>query len=219
MRRRRTVGMEVDANGSVLFAVPADADPAAVAEAVRSRLPRLAVEVQRRQGELDAPLKVLVSGTALSYLGRRYRLRVIDERRDGVRLRHGWLELPRPDDAAEGSRRIAGWFTARGSRWLAARAAPLAVRLGVTPSSVTAADLGGRWGACSPDHRITVHWAVLQLPPELVDFVLVHELVHLRVPGHGAEFRRRLRLAIPDVDDRAQWFAAEEPRLWRGAVR
>ncbi|MEU2868460.1 YgjP-like metallopeptidase domain-containing protein [Streptomyces olivoreticuli] len=49
--------------------------------------------------------------------------------------------------------------------------------------------------------------------------VLVHELCHLRVPGHGAAFWREVRLALADADRHARWFAEEEPRLWRGAVR
>ena len=206
-------------DGSVVFAVPADADPGAVADAVRARLPRLAEEVKKRQASGDEPVKELVAGTSFSYLGRRYRLKRLSAPGGGVRLRQGWLELPRPTDTVQGEKRIVAWYTACGSRWLAARTPPLATRVGVAPSSVAAGELGDRWGACGPDGAIAVHWAVLQLPPTLVDLVLVHELAHLRVPGHGAAFRRQVRLALPDADERERLFTYEEPRLWRGAVR
>lgn len=91
--------------------------------------------------------------------------------------------------------------------------------VGVSPRALTVRDLGSRWGACGPDGTITVHWAVLQLPPALVDLVLVHELCHLRASGHGAEFRDRLRAVLPDADERERRFAEEEPELWRGMVR
>ncbi|WP_281247717.1 YgjP-like metallopeptidase domain-containing protein [Streptomyces colonosanans] len=52
-----------------------------------------------------------------------------------------------------------------------------------------------------------------------MDLVLVRELCHLRAPGHGPEFRGILRRVLPDADERERRFAAEEPRLWRGAVR
>lgn len=74
-------------------------------------------------------------------------------------------------------------------------------------------------GALRQDGAITVHWAVLQLPPPLVDLVLVHELCHLRAAGHGAAFRREVRLVLPDADAREKRFAKVEPELWRGAVR
>lgn len=95
--RRRTLGIEVDDDGDVLFAVPPDADPAAVAQAVRTRLPRLAREVRRRRTRPDEPIKELVGGTGFTYLGRRHRLNVLPPGEGGrVRLHRGWLELPRP---------------------------------------------------------------------------------------------------------------------------
>lgn len=215
--RRRTLGIEVAEDGAVLFAVPQDADPQAVAEAVRSRLPRLADEVRRRH-RVQTPLKELVGGESFAYLGRRYRLRVLPEDAGRVRLHEGWLELPRPRSRPEGAQRIAEWYVARGSRWIPARMSPLAARARVAPKGIRVGDLGERWGACGPDGHITVHWAVMQLPPALVDLVLVHELAHLEVAAHGAAFRRGIRLMLDDADDLEKRFALEEPHLWRGAV-
>ncbi|WP_051804115.1 M48 family metallopeptidase [Streptomyces sp. NRRL S-474] len=218
--RRRTLGIDVAPDGGVRFVVPPDADPREVADAVRSRLPRLAGEVRRRRKRPAEAVKELVDGTGFAYLGRRHRLRIVpagEGRR--VRLHQGWLELPRPAHRREGGQAIAEWYTARGSRWLAVRIPSYAGVIGVSPKALDVRDLGSRWGACTPDGTITVHWAVLQLPAALVDLVLVHELCHLRVPGHGGAFRELVRRALPDADERERRFAEEEPDLWRGAVR
>ncbi|MFD4019736.1 M48 family metallopeptidase [Streptomyces sindenensis] len=199
--------------------MPADADPQAVADAVRSRMPRLADEVERRRHGGGEPVKELVGGTSFAYLGRRHRLRVVQASSNTrVRLNQGWLELPEIESPQQGARLIAQWYTARGKRWTSARVAPLAERTGVTPRNVTVRDLGERWGACEPDGSISLHWALMQLPPSLVDLVLVHELTHLKVPAHGAAFRRRMRMALGDLDSLERQFAEAEPRLWRGAV-
>ncbi|MGW3162819.1 M48 family metallopeptidase [Streptomyces sp. NPDC001142] len=217
--RRRTLGIEVADDGGVLFAVPPDADPSAVADAVRSRLPRLALEVRRRQHRPAAPAKELIGGTSFSYLGRRHRLKVVPaQRARRVRLHRGWLELPRPESADQGARRIAEWYQMCGTRWLTARLPPYASRMGAPAPRIEACELGTRWGALGVDGSVKVHWAVLQLPTALVDLVLVHELCHLRATGHGAEFRRQVRLVLPDADVREQAFAEVEPELWRGAV-
>ncbi|MFC9751782.1 M48 family metallopeptidase [Streptomyces sp. NPDC056921] len=218
--RRRTLGIEVDESGDVLFAVPPDADPAAVAQAVRVRLPRLAREVRHRRTRPDEPVKELVGGTGFTYLGRRHRLKLLPPGEGGrVRLHRGWLELPRPHTADEGARRIAQWYEACGTRWLSGRLPSYASRVGLPTPQVEVCDLGPRWGALRQDGAITVHWAVLQLPPSLVDLVLVHELCHLRATGHGAAFRREVRLVLPDADAREKRFAEAEPELWRGAAR
>ncbi|WNI29071.1 YgjP-like metallopeptidase domain-containing protein [Streptomyces sp. ITFR-6] len=225
--RRRTLGIEVDESGDVLFAVPPNADPAAVARAVRTRLPRLAREVRDRRARPDEPAKELVGGTGSNYLGRRHRLRLLPAGEGGrVRLYRSWLELPRPRTADEGARRIAQWYEACGTRWLAGRLSSYASRIthhasrvGLPAPRVEARDLGPKWGALGQDRDIAVHWAVLQLPPSLVDLVLVHELCHLRAPGHGVAFRRQVRLVLPDAEEREKLFADAEPVLWRGAVR
>ncbi|MFE9682382.1 M48 family metallopeptidase [Streptomyces sp. NPDC006285] len=217
--RRRTLGIEIREDGGVLFAVPPDADPQAVAEAVRSRLPRIANEVERRRHGGGEPVKELVSGASFAYLGRRHRLKVLPADRDRrVRLHQGWLELPHPGSPQEGARLIANWYTARGNRWVTTRAAPLAARAGAVPKQVAVRDLGERWGACAPDGSITVHWALMQLPPRLVDLVLVHELTHLTVAAHGVAFRRRMRLVLEDLEGLEHDFAQVESSLWRGAV-
>ncbi|MFG2783058.1 M48 family metallopeptidase [Streptomyces prunicolor] len=217
--RRRTLGIEIREDGGVLFAVPPDADPQAVADAVRSRLPRIADEVERRRRGGGEPVKELVGGASFAYLGRRHRLKIVPAESDGrVRLHQGWLELPRCGSSRDGARLIADWYAARGVRWVTARAAPLAARTGTAPKEVTVRDLGERWGACQPDGTIAMHWALMQLPPALVDLVLVHELTHLTVSSHGAAFRRRMRLVLGDLDELELRFAQAEPELWRGAV-
>ncbi|MFD8987604.1 M48 family metallopeptidase [Streptomyces goshikiensis] len=218
--RRRTLGIDVTPDGEVLFAVPADADPRAVAAAVRSRLPRLADEVRRRRARPAEPVKELVGGSSFAYLGRRYRLRPVPADPEArVRLRAGWLELPERGTPVAGAEALADWYTERGRQWLGSRAPSVALRIGVRPSGVTVSDLGPRWGSCTPDGLITVHWAVLQMPADLVDFVLIHELCHVKEPGHGPGFRREMSLALSDYERREAWFEQEEPFLWRGAVR
>ncbi|MEU8778968.1 YgjP-like metallopeptidase domain-containing protein [Streptomyces sp. NPDC048606] len=218
--RRRTLGIEVTAEGEVVFAVPTDADPVAVASAVRSRLPRLAAEVHRRRARPAEPVKELVGGSSFAYLGRRYRLRPVPDGPGArVRLIAGWLELPAPATPGAGAEALARWYEDRGRGWLASRAPAVALRLGVQPAEVAVQDLGHRWGACTPGGVIRVHWAVMQLPASLVEFVLVHELCHLKDSGHGREFRRQMSLALSDFEQRETWFEKEEPFLWRGAIR
>lgn len=148
--RRRTLGIEVDESGDVLFAVPPDADPAAVAQAVRVRLPRLAREVWHRRTRPDEPVKELVGGTGFTYLGRRHRLKLLPPGEGGrVRLHRGWLELPRPHTADEGARRIAQWYEVCGTRWLSGRLPSYASRVGLPAPQVEACDLGPRWGPCA----------------------------------------------------------------------
>jgi predicted metal-dependent hydrolase len=63
---------------------------------------------------------------------------------------------------------------------------------------VTVQDLGYRWGSCGKGGRLYFHWRTILLPPRIVDYVVVHELVHLLEPHHTPEFWQRVERAMPD---------------------
>lgn len=64
----------------------------------------------------------------------------------------------------------------RARRWLPARIRPWATRMGATPGELDIRDLGYRWGSLGKNGRLNLHWAAMQLPATLVDYVIVHEL-------------------------------------------
>lgn len=87
-------------------------------------------------------------------------------------------------------------------------------------------DLGQRWGAYVPDSsgegdapgRMALHWAVFQLPIRLVDYVIAHELAHIRIPGHGPDYWRLLRRAIPECERLKEELDEMGRRVWLGDV-
>ena len=218
--RRRTLGIEVRPDASIVVAVPENADPDAVANAVRSRLPWLATAIKRRK-ELVAehPAKQLLDGEGFAYLGRHYRLLLVENQSVPVRLSGGWLRLRWPTTASCAASAIIDWYRTRGQRWLADHVRGWHSRIGVPLPTIEVRDLGTRWGLRERDNTIAIHWAVLQLPVELIELVLVHELVHLAARRHDKEFRRRLLLAMPDADLLERRLAEQGRLVWMGAIR
>jgi predicted metal-dependent hydrolase len=84
-----------------------------------------------------------------------------------------------------------------------------AARIGVQPGRVTLRAMQRKWGSCSQRGHITLNTALCWLPPHLAEYVVVHELAHLRVFNHGKDFKALLRQHLPD------WEAyARELRAW-----
>jgi predicted metal-dependent hydrolase len=63
-------------------------------------------------------------------------------------------------------------------------------------------DLGFRWGSCGKNSVLYFDWRVLQLPVRLIDYVIVHELVHLREPHHRPKFWQSVERAVPEWETR-----------------
>ncbi len=82
---------------------------------------------------------------------------------------------------------------------LAGRLAALAEEHGFTPGRLSVRSQGTIWGSASPSGRIQLNACLAVVPQDLADYVILHELVHTRVRGHGRAFWRELERYVPDV--------------------
>jgi predicted metal-dependent hydrolase len=152
----------------------------------------------------SAPTKRYVSGEGFPYLGRNYRLLLVDEQDVDVKLMRGRFAMTR-SAARNGSEHMTHWYRERARSWLAERVERYRARVGVEPTGVEVQDLGFRWGSCGKGGRLYFHWRSILLPPPMVDYIVVHELVHLVEPHHTPAFWTRVERVIPDFAARKQW--------------
>jgi predicted metal-dependent hydrolase len=159
-----------------------------------------------------APKKQFVSGEGFPYLGRSYRLLLVNEQDAPVTLERGRFKMLR-SAADHGRDYMVRWYSERGQPWLEKRVAGFQRRVGVEPSNVTVQDLGYRWGACGRGGRLFFHWRTVLLPPSVIEYVVVHELVHLLEAHHTVAFWTRVERAMPDFASRKQWLAEHAARF------
>jgi predicted metal-dependent hydrolase len=160
--------------------------------------------------------KELVDGEGFLYLGRSHRLKLAADA-GAVRLERGRLVLP-IELASDGPVHLISWYQRCGEIWLRPRVRSWAERLRVEPGAIEVADLGHKWGSATAGRRVRIHWATLQLSPQLVDYVLAHELAHLREAHHGPAFWQLLARVMPDYDERKRELAQRGARLWFGGT-
>ena len=180
--------------------------------------------VYRKLAEKDALLgrpvaKQFVEGEGFAYLGRSYRLTLTPNTPD-VRLNRGRFHLP-AGEIDQGAAAMRRWYTKVGSQWLQQRIRPWASRLGEPTVTVKVRDLGYRWGSARPTknpQHINIHWATLQLPPTLIDYILVHELAHLHETNHTPQFWTTIERLIPSYQTQKTTLAAIGKNIWLGSV-
>jgi len=212
--RRTTIGIAVERDGELVLTAPPDCSLTDIARVAEDR--RLWVYTKLAQKALlthPTTPKAYVSGEGFSYLGRSYRLRLIDAAPTDtltppLRFQQGRFQLRR-DAQPQGSAHFVTWYTRHAQPWLTRRVAGLAARLEVAPVGLEVRDLGFRWGSCSTHARLHFHWRVMLLPPRIIDYIIAHELVHLHEPHHAPAFWARLERALPDFAARKQWLAEQ----------
>lgn len=180
--------------------------------------------VYRKLAEKDAltgtPItKQFVEGEGFAYLGRSYRLTFTESVTD-VRLERGRFHM-NPSQASEGAEAMRRWYTATGTQWLQKRVRPWVKRMGLDDVSVAVRALGYRWGSARPTdgpQSINAHWAALQLPPSLIDYILVHELAHLHETNHTPEFWAIVARLMPAYETHKTVLATFGKNIWLGSV-
>jgi len=206
--RRQTIELTVERDGRLVIRAPERAIPQRLEAFVHKKrmwLYEKLAEKEALRHRLEP--KEYVAGEGFGYLGRSYRLALVAAQEAPLRLEAGRFKLRR-SEAPRGRAHFVRWYTERGRAWLRRRVKALAPRLGVGPAGVDVRDLGYRWGSCAKDGRLYFHWRTLLLPPRIAEYVVVHELVHLRCRHHTPEFWRRVERAVPDFAARKQWLAA-----------
>jgi predicted metal-dependent hydrolase len=205
--RRKTVEVVVDRAGELRILAPAGLDAEVIEGFVAEKVFWIYTKLAEKE-KLRPPRepKRHVSGEGFHYLGRSYRLLLVEEQDRPVKMVSGRLRL-RQRDQAEGARHLTRWYSRRAQPWLESRVPRFTTRMGVTPVSVSVRDLGHRWGSCTPDGAVNFHWATIQLPPGVIVYVIVHELAHLSEPLHTPAFWRRVERAMPDYPERREWLA------------
>lgn len=208
--RRQTIGLTLERDGSVIASVPLCTPLGEVERQLRGRELWLHSALSRRTAlTLQASAKQYVSGEGFQYLGRAYRLRVLrataaDEEIPELRLLRGMFLL-RGDCATQGRDCFVRWYSARAKNWLTEKMPRLQRRVGVEVHRVSVMDLGFRWASCSESGRVNFHWRTIMLPPELVEYIVVHELCHLVEHNHTPRFWSLVRRADRDFERKERW--------------
>jgi predicted metal-dependent hydrolase len=196
-RGRRGVGMKVDATGLTVSA-PLSMATARVEALVRDS-ERWVLRKLQEWSARQVPAHSWVDGATLPYRGGWITLRPVLARRSQVRLVDPELHVGvRVLEPAAIARAVIAWYRAEALAYLGERALELARRAGLPPPRVAVSSARARWGSCNARGEIRLTWRLLKAPPELVDYVVCHELAHLRHMNHSPAFWAEVERQCPD---------------------
>jgi predicted metal-dependent hydrolase len=132
----------------------------------------------------------------------------VEERDGGAVARAGGLQVALPSAGAAPVPAIERQLRRLAAEELPRRLLELANANGHQVTGVTVRGQRTRWGSCSPTGRISLNWRLLQLPPAVADYVLLHELTHLRHLNHSRRFWQELERVCPGHREARAWLKA-----------
>jgi predicted metal-dependent hydrolase len=212
---RKTVGITIDRDGDLFVSVPAECPPGRIEQAVQLKRFWIYQKLAAKALLAWPPREhEYTPGEGFAYLGRSYRLKLIDTSDDPgaasrpLRLLGGRFLLSR-DARPHAGTHFTEWYVAHAHPWLGQCVRQWAERIDAQPEGITVRDLGYRWASCGHSRTLHFNWRAIQLPPRIVEYVVAHELVHLLELRHDSAFWQRLGRAMPDYAQRKQWLAEQ----------
>lgn len=204
---RKSLGITVDRGGELIVRGPKEVSEEQLQAFIREKQFWVYTKLAEKDALRSGPLgREYVEGESFQYLGRNYRLHLVEEQDVPLKLKDGRFVLRR-FDRADARAHFIRWHAKHARPWLTRRVALWQDRIGVEPTRIEVRDLGHRWGSCGKRGNVNFHWASILLPAKIVDYIVVHELVHLIEPHHSPEFWLRVERAMPDYESRKRALA------------
>ena len=205
--RRRTLGLQLYQDGSLRVAAPHYARLADIRGFIAARIGWIQRKRRQGQGPVAHPPATYAEGMILPLLGQEIILRQQAGAAGTPRRRDDQLLLP-PAPPARTRALVEGWYRREAHTHVTRRVAHCAPLVGRAPARISIRGQKTRWGSCSARGTVSINWRLMQGPPALLDYVVVHELCHLLQPNHSRAFWQEVERVLPrHVDLRRELLA------------
>ena len=213
-KRKKTASIKV-ADGLVQAVVPNQLSNTRVKELVQKSIPWIRRKLREQSQTVTHKPKKYVSGENFSYLGRNYRLKVLSGNNCKVKLLRGNLEVIVSRNSQECNIRnaLVDWYECHALERLADKTKRYSGIIGVSPNSISVRNYQSRWGSCSSNGDIRYNWRIIIAPHQIVDYVVVHELCHLRHLNHSPAYWESVKQVLPDYPIYRKWLREQGETL------
>ena len=202
----KNITLKVRPNGEAILTAPNSANDEHIKFIMQKRAKWIA---QKRAffASFKMPEKEYVSGEDFRYLGRSYRLKVLQSKEERVKLQRGYLELFVKDksDLKRKENLIYEWYHEKAMLYFFNILQEFNKIVKQDIKSVKIRQMKTRWGSCNPyKSYINLNIELIKKPKACIEYVVFHELAHLLYPNHSKKFYDYLTLYMPDWQKRKE---------------
>jgi predicted metal-dependent hydrolase len=202
---RKSLGITVTPDMAVLVKAPIDTCINKIKEKLKKKAPWILIQKSFfLTFHPKTPQRKYVSGETHLYLGRQFRLKIIDAKTESVKLTGQFLEVSTTEKSIV-SALVQNWYLAQAKKTMAKIALPLIERFKhhkVEPSSIVFRNMPSRWGSCTRTGKIILNPELIKAPKRCIEYVIIHELCHLVHHDHTQRF---IDLQTKEMPDWAKW--------------
>lgn len=201
--KRRSIALIIEKDGSLTIRAPRRVSMAEIESFVGEKTDWIIRTRERIKAVVEIPKKKFEDGEIFSFLGMDYPLRLVRPQRPALKFDGGFSLGYTAQKRGESA--FTRWYKEQAFAVISERVQLFSGQYGFMPKQVKISSAKTRWGSCSPDGTLNFTWRLVMAPLEVIDYVIVHELAHLRVRDHSRKFWLEVERILPEYKAQRKW--------------
>jgi len=205
-KRRRTISLHIEEDGRIVVQAPYHSPKWEIEKFVKEKQSWIVKKISEKENRVKEAEKAYLPGEKFLYLGEWYPLEIQESNNKEPHLKLSFGKFTLQKDYIEGARDLfIQWYKREAKEKVLGRINYYSHRLHLFPKTVRITSARSRWGSCSRDNRLSFSWRVIMASLAVIDYILIHELAHIREKNHSRRYWTYLESVLPDYRKHRLW--------------
>ena len=205
-KRRKTISLHIKEDGKIVIYTPYRTPKWEIEKFIDEKESWIVEKISEREKRIKEVEKTFLPGEKFLYLGEWYPLETKEssDEEPPLTLAFGKFILNH-DHPGKARDLFCNWYKKEAKEKITGRVAHYSNRFQLLPEGVKITNARSRWGSCSRDNRLSFSWRIIMASLTVIDYVLIHELVHIREKNHSSRFWDYVESILPDYRKHRRW--------------
>lgn len=204
-KRSKTITVNIERDGSVNAVAPFDCSEEIIFKELQAREYLIFKHIANRKAVTKEHInREFVNGQAFLFMGKSYNLMISDKAKKSLEIIDDKFILSEKN-LPKATETFIKFYKKQGLPYIKERVGYFSEMVGREPASVKIMELGSHWASCTPSHNINFHWKCIMAKPMIIDYLIVHELTHLKYPQHTRQFWDSVFSVMPNYKECEDW--------------
>ena len=205
-KRRKTISLHIKEDGKIVIYTPYHTPQWEIERFIKDKQSWIVEKISEKEKRIKEVEKTFHPGEKFLYLGEWYPLEMQESSSKEPPLKLVFGKFILNHDRIEEARDLfSHWYKREAKEKIAERVDYYSNRFQLFPEGIKITSARSRWGSCSRDNRLSFSWRIIMASLAVIDYVLIHELVHIREKNHSKRFWTYLESVLPDYRKHRHW--------------
>ena len=205
-KRRKTISLHIKEDGKIVIYTPYCTPKWEIEKFIEEKESWIIGKMSEREKRTKEVEKTFLPGEKFLYLGEWYPLEIQESSNRGAPLTLAFGKFILSHDRIGEARDLfCHWYKKEAKEKITERVDHYGNRFQLLPEGIKITSARSRWGSCSRDNRLSFSWRIIMASLTIIDYVLIHELVHIREKNHSQKFWNYLESVLPDYRKHRSW--------------